>query len=341
MINFFKKFMETINNNFECYIGIDYEFNKVSKGDREVALMQINLEDNTNIGNVFVLYPPELNKNNRDILIKLITHPKLIKILHGAESLDIPYMFHQLLVTKENIEGFCTNFYDTKYLCDYIHISTNKPGKCSIYNLLLDNQIITQKKFDELEKIEQITGPIYLINIDIHNIDFNVFRYSLYDVLFLVELIKKYFTYGIVYKSILPDITHAIYKYKRNIENEFNQIELLVNQSNLYFIYDNHNIITLQEIWEVYYNIITDKDKYLENIKQINYFRGFFVILTKMIVYYNLNKLFTIYKNKSTKIKAFNISPYIKWLKKYPYLYSLIKEFNSKVNKDLIQILSK
>ena len=166
MINIFQKFMK--NEKGKRFLGIDFEFNKVSKENREVALMQINLENNTDEGWIVLLYPPELKKEELDILIQLITQPLIIKILHGSESLDIPYLFNQLLITKKNIDNFCQNFYDTKYLCDYQNIEENNKRKCSIYDMLINNNIITEKKKMDLEKIEERTGPIYTVTINIH-----------------------------------------------------------------------------------------------------------------------------------------------------------------------------
>jgi ribonuclease D len=84
------------NQKEKHYIGIDFEFKQVAKENREIALMQINLENDSNIGYIFVLYPPDLTKENYDLLIKLISTPEIIKILHGAESLDIPYIVQDL-----------------------------------------------------------------------------------------------------------------------------------------------------------------------------------------------------------------------------------------------------
>ena len=153
--DFFIQFITNAKlNQTKHYLGIDFEFNKIGKGDRDVALMQINLEsDDSNDGYIIVIYPPELPPNDLDILIKLITEPVIIKILHGAESLDVPYMFNQLVNNNKLIDGLCTNFYDTKFLCDYSHISNQKQGRCSIYYLLTENNVITQEKFEELENI--------------------------------------------------------------------------------------------------------------------------------------------------------------------------------------------
>ena len=198
------------------YLGIDFEFNKVSKTDRDVALMQINLENDSNNGYIFALYPPELSKEDNKILIDLLTNTRIIKILHGSESLDIPYLFNQLLITSENINNFCIGFNDTKYLCDYLHLEKGLKGKCSIYNLLADNKVITQNKVIELEKIEEITGPIYLVKIDVHNMSEYILKYSLYDVIYLPELIKKFLSISIVYTHIIPNISCLINKFKRN-----------------------------------------------------------------------------------------------------------------------------
>ena len=164
MINYFNYFIEFKNTK---YIGIDLEFNKVSRNLRDVALIQLNLEiENDNNGVIFVLDPKILNKNQLNILIKLLTEQKIIKIIHGGESLDIPYLFNQLFESnKELIKNFLVNLYDTKYLCEYSHIINNMKGKCSIYYLYREYNIINDEQFEYLSNIENITGPIYLVNI--------------------------------------------------------------------------------------------------------------------------------------------------------------------------------
>ena len=178
----------------QYYLGIDFEFNKVSKNNRDVALMQINLENNSNIGYIFIFDPSKLKSKIKKYLIKILIFSSIIKILHGSESLDIPYLFNQLLIDPDLINEFCKNYYDTKFICDYINISGNlvKPKSCSIYDFLLDNNIINQEQIDNLDKIEESMGPIYLIHIDINEMDDNLFNYTLYDVIFLPQLIKKF-----------------------------------------------------------------------------------------------------------------------------------------------------
>ncbi len=347
----FNDFIQNQNKNLneKHYIGIDFEFNKISKTDRDVALMQINLENDSNIGYIFILYPPKLSKTNLKQLIDLLTTKQIIKILHGAESLDIPYLFNQLLITKDNIDGFCKNFYDTKYLCDYKSIKDNISGKCSIYQLLLNEKIITNKKLNELEKIEEVIGPLYLIEIDIYNLNNDVLLYSLYDVLFLPELIKKFLTYpnnSIVYTQLIPELSCLINKYKRNIETDFEKMEKKINSMNIYFIKNTTQRILLKEIWEIYYWVFADKDIYMDYLKQINYFKHFFEIVTKFIIYYNLINYFQVYKNKTEHLNNdyLKYSYYLNWLIKYPYLNKILNEYNLLVSmefKKMVKSLNK
>jgi hypothetical protein len=340
MTNIIKNFnLSSQNITNKHYLGIDYEFNKVSKTDREVALMQINLENDSNNGYIFILYPTELSKENNKILLDLLTNKKIYKILHGSESLDIPYLFNQLLITKENIDNFCHGFYDTKYLCDYLHLESGVKGKCSIYNLLEDNKVITEKKIIELEKIEQKTGPMYLIEIDIHKMSDDILKYALYDVIFLPELLKKFLSKSIVYTQIIPNISCLINNYKRNLEKEYLDLEEDIQNMNINYLFDGNQVILLKDIWETYYWIINDDNKYLENLKEIHYFKKFFEIITKFIVYKNIIKFFKVYKNKYNLVDEINWKKYYEWLSKYPYVNNLVKEYDKEVNNDLKKII--
>jgi hypothetical protein len=314
MNKLFKKFIinQKDNINERHFVGIDFEFNKVSKQDREVAMMQLNLENNSNNGYIFLLYPPDLLIKSKKRLIKLLTNHLFIKILHGSESLDIPYLFNQLLIKKKLINRFCKNFYDTKYICDYIK-DQNK--SCSIYDFLLDNKILTKNQIDMLEKNEEDMGPIYLINIDIYKLSDNLFNYTLYDVLYLPELIKKFIDNDSI--TIISEITGLVNKYKRNIENNFNDLELLINNINNYFILYKNKKMTLLNIWNKF-PLIADA------YKNINYFKKFFKIISKYIIYYNIYLQYPIFKRNNEKFIINDFDKYFKWLKSYSNLYNFV-----------------
>lgn len=339
MIKIINLFINNQNKhiNEKHYVGIDFEFNKVSKTNREVALMQICLQNDSKDSFIFIIYPPELN--NTDILISLLTFKYIIKILHGAESLDIPYIFDQLLISKNNVNLFCNNFYDTKHLCDYFiykkddsinHkeiINTGITSSCSIYKLLLSQNIITNDKYDELDKIEDTMGPIYLIQIDIHNLSDSLLKYSLYDVLFLPELIKKILNYGDVYKNIIPQYTNIINKYKRNIELDFYELEKIINSMNIMYFYFQNKKYTLNDIWLIYFNIFINFYDDLLLLFNINYFKKFIKILTKLYIYIAIFKKFKIYKSKNNHFYKFNYQQYIEWIKNYNFIYELFNNY--------------
>jgi hypothetical protein len=334
MIDYFKKFIELQNKNIKekFYLGMDFEYNRVSKTSRDIALFQINLENNSNIGMIFVFYPPELSKSDMDILIKLITNEQMIKIIHGGESLDIPYLFDQVLKDKNLIYSFCKNLFDTKYLCEYAHIEKNMTGKCSIYYLLEEYKIVTHQKIVDLESIEEKTGPIYLINIDIHKMNFDIFRYSLYDVLYLPDLIKKFLLKSQIYTKLIPEISQIIFQYKRNIPSinfSFIQIKEIVNKFNIHFVNIFNKKIQLEQIYQ--YHWLTISDNEWNNLTQITYFKNFFEILFRYLVYYNISKTQTVYikkENTANKIKLINLSA-------YPYINELILRLNNKIIKYL------
>jgi hypothetical protein len=341
MSDIFEKFIQNQNKNINQnhWIGIDFEFNKVRKAERDVALMQINLENDSDTAYIFVLYPPELNKRSHDLLLKLITHKQIYKILHGAESLDIPYLFDQLLIETNLIDGLCTNFYDTRFLCDYYHIEKNIQGRCSIYYLLLEQKIITQEKFDELEKIEEKTGPIYLVTIDIHKLGFHVLRYSLYDVIYLPELIRKFIQMGWTYSHLVPEVTCMINKYKRYPDNKLVQLEKLINSMNLYFIYESEKIILMNEIWEIYN--VTIEEKYLIKIQQIPYFKKIIEIVMKFVIYQNICSNLKVYMNKKELIKDINWDEYWEEINKYPHFKKSISFYNHLIKIDISNRITK
>ncbi len=332
MIKYFNNYIKNVKNNKENYIGIDFEFKQVRKNERDVALMQLNMENDSNEGYIFICYPPEMKDKNLKILIELITNVNITKILHGSESLDIPYLYNQLLKTEDNINNFNKNFYDTKFLCDTVHIKEKIEGKCSIYNLLLEHNIMTKDKFEELENIENITGPIYMIKIDIHNLDPNILKYSLYDVIYLPELIKKFIKKGYIYTDLIPCIISLVFKYKRNIEKEFLELQDIINKLNISYVFINDNRYFLKDIWEMYYYTIDDNNKYIEIIREINYFKQMIEIITKFVVYYNILKN---YKVINKNLNNIDLYKYFVWLKKYEEFNNIIIEFNDNIIKEL------
>jgi hypothetical protein len=333
MVDIIKTFLKKTTKRF---IAMDFEFNKVTKNNRDVALMQINMEDETDTGILLILHPPSLNNQALPILIELLTAPNIIKVLHGGESLDIPYLFGQLLKDKKIIEKFCNNFYDTKYLCDYMNIITNdidKATSCSIYYLLETNKIITKNKVEELNMMADKVDISNVNNINIKKLDFDVMRYALYDVLFLPELIKVFLKKDSIYTKVIPEFTNLINKHKREVEDEFSKLETIVNSHNNYFMLpdkSNNSRIILKDLWDIFHWFFES------DIKKINYFKRTIETLTKLIVYSNIDKYYDVHISKTELNKEQPFAKNLKWLEtNYNNIYKLLVSFNKKIEPEL------
>ena len=89
-----------------------------------------------------------------------------------------------------------------------------------IKELLLEQKVINQKKYNELEKNEEKMGKIYDIIIDIKNLSDELTKYSLYDVIYLKFLFLKFIEIdNNIYKNLVPEMTRYIYLSRRGIIN--------------------------------------------------------------------------------------------------------------------------
>ena len=219
MISYFIKFIKSksTGNAFHSkYISMDFEFNNCSFkkgkgelydkcveesiGSKEIAIFQILLTniingelENKDTENLFLFYPPDLNDLQSKVLIDLLIEPDIIKVIHGGDSLDIPYLFKRLLKSEENIFKFCNNLFDTKYICDFLNNKSDLEikNKCKIYHFLKNQKIISENQFDKLLKNEEKMGPIWFINLQIRKLKESVILYSACDVIYLVSLLKS------------------------------------------------------------------------------------------------------------------------------------------------------
>ena len=322
MTKFILSFIDNQNKNIKekHYIGIDLEFEQVTKDTKTIALMQINLENDSKDAHIVIFKPDLLSIEQLETIKTLLTHKLIFKILHGSESLDIPYIFNQLLETKEKIDDFCINFYDTKFLCEYYNVEHNKTESCAIYKLLENHKIITNNNVIKLNKIEEEMGEIQYIEINIHNMDTNLLKYALYDVIFLPQLLKKLLTYGEIYRFIIPEIIQIIFKSKRFIETELLKLNEIIARQNIYYIEENNFRFSLLQIYEIYlYQYFEFND-----LIKVNYFKNFLSLVTKMVMYNQISKYNKIFMSKDHIYTPYNYDKFYKWLSKYSNIYNLI-----------------
>ena len=140
MIDYFEDFKKSNNDN--KYASLDFEFNSSPEG-KQIALFQINLESSLEKARIYLFYPPDLNIDQTKVLKSLLVEQSIKKILHGAESLDIPYLFKNIFTTTKERQLFCNNLFDTRYMCEYLHLEKKLKEKCKIYSILLELNVIT------------------------------------------------------------------------------------------------------------------------------------------------------------------------------------------------------
>tara|TARA_B110000208_G_scaffold149022_1_gene179866 strand:- start:1095 stop:2411 length:1317 start_codon:yes stop_codon:yes gene_type:complete len=321
----------------ELYIPIDYEFNT-----KKIALMQINFEgvlfSKTIKSFIYILYPPDLDKDSNEFFIKnILCNNYIYKILHGSDSLDIPYTYTELLENnKDYIIEFTKKLVDTKYLCEYNHNDLNVKRKCKIKELLLEQKVITQKKYNDLEKNEEKMGKIYDIIIDINNLSDELTKYSLYDVIYLKFLFQKFIEIDDkIYRNLIPDMTRYIYLSRRGIINfteKFDKIIYVLNLGKIEEFEDNLNNI-FNNILELLF------DKVIMNIFNIDYFKKYFINLLKAITYDILIQFYTIIMPNNTQFNGYiNVSSIFIKLRELE-LFSIFNLLN-KYKEDSIKYLA-
>ena len=271
------------------YIGMDFEFNSSPNG-KQIALFQINLEYEINNANIYLFYPPDLNSNQLKVLKNLLIENSIKKILHGGESLDIPYLFKNIFTTRNERNNFCRNLFDTRYMCEYLHLDNKIKEKCKIYKILLELNVINNKQYNMLLKNEEDMGPIYEIQIDVRKLDKHTMLYSAFDVLYLPTLLKQ-FPDTEIYMELIPQLTcfNFIDRYEEFFSKPFSE---LLNKANNYFLKINSSNLKMIDIFNYYYYT---REGILLNLMEINYYKKFIETFIKFIVYKNISNQFTVY----------------------------------------------
>lgn len=325
------------NTNRKHHIGIDLEFN-----NGKIALIQLSFGSH-----IWIIDPKDYDKKHLNILAELIfLNNKIYKIFHGGESLDVPYVYTELLNNnRDKIIQFTKRYIDTRFLCEYFRISQNERGKCSIYDGLLYFKTIDQKQYNKLNKMNDELGPTWKFMWDIRRLTKLQLDYCYYDTLYLIDFLKD------IYKRILkesPDYTRTYYYIiqiirfvlleRKNITDITNSIKDLVNRMNNYSANQETLLLIYQRVNQ---NIILDDKKgkiYINFIGKENYIKNIVDILWRYITYYAINKKYTIYKNKNQvmdkKLDIKTIYNKFNEIKMYK-IVNLLKLFEKEISKNI------
>ncbi|AYV78409.1 MAG: hypothetical protein Edafosvirus12_8 [Edafosvirus sp.] len=292
------------------YVGIDFEFNT-----RKIALMQTSFErPKQPVSFIWIVNPGEFNEMQTNFMIKyLMTDLKIYKVVHGSDSLDMPYVYQEMLKNDLNkIKLFTTNVVDTRFLCEYFRINVGQEKKCSIYDGLKFFGTISENKYKELEEINEKMQPIQDLQWNVKRMSSFHTLYALYDVLFLkqflLDIFKKAKTdtadYYASYKYI-PIITRFVFIEKKEISDVTNTAKKDTDPMNNYLIRQGANNITLITILNQILDnlIITKIGMNVNNLLGINYTKTTMMTIFKKIVYYLIALNHKIYINKQETYK--------------------------------------
>src|SRR5690606_32943201 len=170
----------------KAYVGIDFEFNH-----RKIALCQLGFFPQRNKKFIWLVNPTLFTEDQTTMFIENVFISQYIrKILHGCDSLDIPYIFNELFLNDTTyIYKFISKISDTRFMCEYYKLVTDSfDNKCSIYDSLLLFNIVDKQKYNELVDINESIGPIHDVSWDIKKISIIQTKYALYDVYYLKDL---------------------------------------------------------------------------------------------------------------------------------------------------------
>lgn len=368
------KFVHELNQN-EIIVSMDFEFNKkISKiqnddepnpiPGREIAIFQILIEYKNDY-KIFLFYPPSLKTSQLNELKKLLCSNNIKKVIHGGESLDIPYLFNYIFVNFEEKKSFTENLIDTKYLCEFKHvIEDNKDKKCKIYHFLREMEVINDNQMKMLQKNEEDMGPIWFINLDIKNLSENVIKYASFDVLYLGALyksvnrnkhsvtldrkfIQKIDDDSIYYSDIIPKLGSYIFIYKFLGEKmeEINKLNLnyfKLNSDNSSYL--NFQNVTFNDIFNLYNNWVRDDYGKFFNLQEINYFKKFLQNIIRFFVYLCLYELFDLtFITEITKLEPSNYEILVNYEEELininnKFYFSYLLQLKEKIRKDMLKI---
>jgi hypothetical protein len=214
-------------------LGLDFEFNKgtIAMAQLNLDKFTVNRQDRQDRHEIILLFDPT-DKFITETFRKVVIHKNIWLILHGAESLDLPYLTKQLVKKPKDLVKMFQNLIDTKYLCDYI--LQEKEGRCKINFFLEQEGIISKEFLEDMLKNEKKMGPIYLVHVDIKNLKPSLLMYSAYDVIFLPELIRKVKLY-VPFIEIVR-ITQINYMMKYNLLKKYDETKNIIGLvNNSYF----------------------------------------------------------------------------------------------------------
>lgn len=308
------------------YIGIDFEYT----GGKYIKLYQMNYDHKVAKQKfIFILNPLDLEDYMINHFIDMIIcNGSIKKILHGTDSLDLPYIYTDLLKNdSDKIIRFTKSMIDTRFFCEYYKLNKGGSGddaRCNIYNDdkrksgVYNFDLITEAKQNELAEMLYSLPPERMWNL--RTMTKTELLYAAYDCLFL-----KYFYYKIISFAIADETTDEAIKgvtfLYRNVLFELCQFLILeskkitglvskckedIDPVHNFMVKSNQISHDKQlKMLDVYQSVsqgisLASPRVQIDSLLKVTYFKTPMVILLKKITYSILSNRCKIYQNKMT-----------------------------------------
>lgn len=237
MIDPFLQYIQDMVSNESLHditASMDFEFDRNWKTNtHDMALAQIMFtysrgksnDNSTEHSKAYLVDFRMFSKKKLEIFERLVlSNPKVLKILHGSESLDLPAL-KKLMSSENSFKSLLAQMVDTRYLCEVHHILLEKKTgkrftKCNIYDSLKHTNVITDEQYRELTSIKinynkpwkiqkltekQITYAVADIAF-LHNLYVEYFNLIGID---MIDLIMNSFQYGILTRMGIVKLPHS------------------------------------------------------------------------------------------------------------------------------------
>ena len=312
--------------NRHFYVGIDFEYT-----NKKIQLAQLNFEHNLSVHNMIQLVSPnELEPVMMENFINLIMCNRFIKkILHGADSLDIFYVYdHMLAADPGRIIKFTRAFIDTRFLCEYYKLSRDEESdnKCAIYDedpkrsAINYFGVVNEEQQARLSQLLSEMPAPFDIQWNIHKLNEKQLHYAVYDVVFLKNFYYRIMYMGTLdedtdegkktvlhlYEYILYELTQFVYLEKRGITLLLVKCKEEIDLINNYMIRNinpKHGIMKLIDVYKAVVNGLTiAKPKVdFDKVMKVNYFKNPMITIIKKMTYSIISHKYTVYKDKTSR----------------------------------------
>lgn len=301
-VDYVKEYRDNITDN--DFICIDFEFYR-----HNIALMQINFDKDKKM---FIIKPPLLKDKIKHV-IDLLVDDRIYKILHGADSLDIPYII-KLIGDKERVKMFMSRYIDTRYICEYYKVNIESDHRCSIYDALLYFDVIDKRLYDKLVIDNKKMGPIHKINWEITKLTPLHVMYAFYDVIYLKKLLinvlkKAHISTDLIdtYKYI-DVIARYVTLEKKNVTDVTDYINKIINPISNHRIIVNNRSYTLSEIYDAIIDNmkVVRKGKIIDirSLLGVHFFKSNMVAIFKFIIYSHIARKYRIMASKKRTVNV-------------------------------------